>query len=261
MATAYSRIVTVAAGQRDGFAGIPANPDGITGSPIIPAYVELPCAPRGVIESLAVTQLTGTPCDATVNIYDRAWATGRGFDLNLEDDSLNFQDIWLDAPQGSGSTGFWRTTAFYPGSDELIAAAPPGTRLLFKCPSWIFERTWCEVEVMDWGFPQFEFRFQPVVGTIDDHHKPGYPMYFAGTGQFQAVPYIAAGSQASHLLYTGGVSSGSSLQVFNMDIGYENRDNQSETKRTRHAGLWLDVIADDVSTWEIAITTEADGIV
>jgi hypothetical protein len=260
MATAYSRIVTVAAGARDGMAGIPPNPDGITGLAIIPAYVELPCAPRGVIESLVVTQLSGTTTDATVNIYDRAWATGQGFDLNV-DDSLNFKNIWINAPTGSGSTGYWSCPNYGPGAPELIAAAPPGTRLLFKCPSWIFERTWTEVEVIDWALPSLEMRFQPVVGTIDDHHKQGgYPMYSAGTAQFQAVPYMAPGGQASHLVYTGSVSSGS-LQAFNMDIGYENRDNQSETKRTRHAGLWLDIIADEVSTWEIAITTESDGII
>lgn len=258
MATAYSRIVTVSAGALDVPNSIPTNPDGITGTPKLPAYVELPCAPRGVIESLVITQLTGTPTDATVNIYDRAWATGQGFDLNLEDDSLNFKNIWINA--WSGSTSYWTVPSWGPGAPDLIAAAPVGTRLLFKCPGWIFERTWCEVEVIDHPFTPFEMRFEPVVGTIDDQHKPGYPTYTSSNAQFQAVPYMAAGTQASHLLYTGSVSSGS-LQAFNMDIGYENRDNQSETKRTRNSGLWLDIIADDVSTWEIAITTEADGIV
>ena len=79
-------------------------------------------------------------------------------------------------------------------------------------------------------------------------------------GLWQTSPFIPTNAPASHLIFSGTLASGS-LQAFDIDRGYENRDNQYETMRTRNTALWAEFIPATTADYEIAMTCEADNII
>ncbi len=79
-------------------------------------------------------------------------------------------------------------------------------------------------------------------------------------GLWQTSPFIPTRNPASYLIYEGSLVAGS-LQAFDIDRGYENRDNESETMRSRYSALWAEFTPATTATYEIAITCEADQII
>jgi hypothetical protein len=213
MATGYSRTVQFA---------------GVSG---IATCVELPAAPRGVLERLIITQLTGTAAGGSVSVFDRKGACANANDLNVEEAGgvTSIADSG-----GSASITFDAAHNLQVGDQIEIKGSSVSA---YNTTHTVASVTSDTVAVTDVAFTSG-----------------------ATGGLWQTLPFLPTANPASHLVYSGSVSSGS-LQAFDIDRGYENRDNQSETKRTRSSALWLEYTPNQNGTFEVAITTESDGII
>lgn len=193
------------------------------------ACVELPCPPRGKIDRLIVTQINGTPGGGTISIYDRKGACPNEVDLNV-DESGAVTSIVTNG-------GFVQLTT---DADHNLKV---GDEIEIKD---------CTVAAYNTIHKVTEVVSSTVVVT-DVSFTSG-----ATDGVWQSSPFIPSVNPASSLVYTNSLTSGS-LQAFDVDQHYENRDNQSETMRARHAGLWLYIDTANTGDYEVSITSEADS--
>jgi hypothetical protein len=193
--------------------------------------VELPTPPRGTLERIIVTQLDGSAGAGDISIYNRKGACSTANDLNVAESG----SVLTVDDEG----GFARV--LFDADHNLIVGS---TFEVKGCSTAAYNVTHTVTTVMS---------STTVVTDVS------YTVGGAG-GLWQTPPFISTSNPASHLIYSGSLTSGS-LQAFDIDRGFENRDNQSETLRSRHAGLWAEFTPATTATYEIAITCEADSII
>lgn len=85
------------------------------------------------------------------------------------------------------------------------------------------------------------------------------------SGVWQTDPFNPKTSPPTSLVYSGTVAAGTTFQAFDLNRGYENKDNQDINLRSRHTGLWLEFTSDALSPdimlgWEVAYTCKTNSI-
>ena len=213
MATGYSRVVE------------------FSGTSGTATCVELPAAPRGVLDRLIITQLSGTSAGGTVSVFDRKGACANANDLNVEE------------------------------SGEVTSIADSGGSASITFDAAHNLKVGDEIEIKGSSVSAYNTTHTVTSVTSDTVAVTDVAFTSGATGGFwQTLPFLPTLNPVSHLVYSGSVSSGS-LQAFDIDRGYENRDNQDEFRRARYSALWLEYTPDQNGTFEVAVTTESDGII
>lgn len=200
------------------------------GEAATPVCVELPVPPRGTLSRLILTQLTGTPGAGTVVIYDRKGACALETDLNVAE---------------SGEVSTVLTAG---GQASVTFTAEHNLKV-----GETFEIKGCTVAAYNVTHTVTAVTSSTVVVTDIAYVSNG------SGGVWQTSPFDPTRNPASHIVYTGTIVAGS-LQSFDINRGYANSDNQSETMRTRYQALWAEVTPTQTGSYEIAITAESDVI-
>jgi len=179
--------------------------------------IELPAVPRGSVKRLVITQVNGTAIGATVKINDRKGASVAANDIEVKDagEITAYADV-------SGSVRF--TTA-------APHALNPGDTIAIKnCPNALFNTTHTVTSIVS----DTQFVTDVAYGTPTAIGTPNPKVLY------QTTPFLPTQKPVTHLIYSGTVVSGTDLAVLNLDIPYENRDNQSSVSRIRNTALWLE---------------------
>ena len=200
---------------------------GVTATPIC---VELPLPPRGTLDRIILTQLDGTPGAGTVNIYNRKGACVEEADLNVDESGV--------------------VTTVVTGSGDAQVAFTADHNLKVGLT---FEIKGCDVAAYNVTHTVVTVVNATTVITDIAYTSDGTD------GFWQTTPFNVTNNPASHLVYSGTIAAGS-LQAFDIDRGYENSDNQSETMRARYQALWAEVTPAETGNYEIAATAEADAV-
>ena len=202
-----------------------------TGVAATPICVELPLPPRGILERLIVTQVSGTPGGGTLSVYNRKGACVGEVDLNVDE---------------SGSV--------------TASAGSPGNVLIFFAADHNL-KVGDSFEVK--GHTEASVNVTHEVVTVVSSTVVVTDIAFVGVGTggvWQTSPFFPTQHPDSHLVYEGTVAAGS-LKAFDIGRGYENRDNQSETMRARHQALWMEFTPANPGDYEVAVTAEADTVI
>ncbi len=200
-----------------------------TGS--VPTCVELPTCPRGLLRRFVIKQVSGTSANGAFTLYDRKGACSQASDLNVTESG--------EVTSVSDSSGAAQLT-LSSASDLKV-----GDTIEVKGNSVS-------------GYNTTHTITSVVSSTV---FVTDIPYTSGGTGGlYQTVPFMATYDPATHVVFTDSVSSGAFSQ-YDIYLAFENRDNQSETKRTRHQALWLEFTPSASGTFQAAITTEADSAV
>jgi hypothetical protein len=200
-----------------------------------PACVELPAPPRGVLERLIITQKSGDPEAAVINVYDRKGACIIANDLNVSESGL--------VAAIGNDTGY--TTIAFPADHHLIV----GNRI--------------EIKGSDVAEYNTDHLITQVVATDIVVTDVSYVSDGTG-GLWQTLPFNPTNKPITHLVLTANVTESTDLILFDIHRAYENKDNQSETMRCRHSSLWLEFLTEgavEPSDWEVAYTCRADTVV
>lgn len=195
-----------------------------------PICVELPLPPRGVLERIILTQLDGTPGAGTVDIYNRKGACAEEADLNVDE------------------SGVVSTVTDSGGDASVLFTADHNLKV-----GDTFEIKGCSVAAYNVTHTVASVTNSTTVVTDVAYTSNG------ADGFWQTSPFNPTRNPASHLIYSGTIASGS-LQAFDIDRGYENSDNQSETMRTRYQALWAEITPTQSGNYEIAATAEAEAV-
>ena len=196
---------------------------GVQGEPLC---VELPLPPRGKLERLIVTQIGATSSTDTVKVYDRKGACSGATDLNVR----AFGQVGtVTDDNGKAAVTFNEYHGLLPGDTfEIKGNTQPVYNVIHTVTSVSSSK---------------------IVVTDVDYTAVG------NSGVWQTAPYMVTNNPASHLVYTGDLAAGS-LQDFDINRSYENRDNQSETMRSRYQALWLDITPAAAGDFEVSVTAE-----
>ncbi len=193
--------------------------------------VELPTPPRGTLDRIIVTQTSGSGGAGDIAIYNRKGACSVANDIHVAE-SGNLVGV-------TNGSGFATVET---DADHNLKVGDT------------FEVKGCSVAAYDTTHTVSSVTSATVVVT-DVAFTSG------GTGGlWQTSPFIPTSNPASHLIFEGSLASGS-LQAFDIDRGYENRDNEDRTMRSRNTALWAEFTPATTATYEIAITCEADQII
>jgi hypothetical protein len=203
----------------------------VDGTAATSTCVELPAPPRGTLERIIVTQLDGVNGIGDITIYNRKGACSSSNDLNVAE---------------SGSV---TTVTDLAGSARITFAADHNLIV-----GATLEIKGCDVADYNVTHTVTAVPLSGVVVTDIAYTSVGTG------GLWQTSPYIPTSNPASHIVYAGSLTSGS-LQAFDISRGYENRDNESQTMRSRYQALWAEFTPATTATYEIAITCEADSII
>tara|TARA_R110000751_G_scaffold83600_1_gene167703 strand:- start:2756 stop:3397 length:642 start_codon:yes stop_codon:yes gene_type:complete len=203
----------------------------VNGTAATAQCVELPTPPRGTLDRIVVTQTSGVAGVGDITIYNRKGACSVANDIHVAESGT------ISTVADNGGVALVTTAADH----NLIAG---NTFEVKGCSQAAYNVTHTVTAVVS-----------PTVVVTDVTFTVG------GTGGlWQTSPYIPTSNPASHLIYSGSLAAGS-LQAFDIDRGYENRDNESETMRSRNTALWAEFTPATTATYEIAITCEADQII
>lgn len=197
----------------------------------VPACVELPAVPRGALRRLAIKDLQGSISSGSFTVYDRKGACEGALDLNVDESGsvVNITD------NGSGSA-----LITFSDATSLIA----GSQIDIK------------------GNNRSAYNTRHTVVSVPDANSVVTNISYTADGSdgvWQTKPFIELNNPAMHAIYAGSVSSGA-FAAYDLYIGFENSDNQSETLRMRHQALWLEITMGSSTTMQAAITTESDTV-
>jgi len=199
--------------------------------------IELPTVPRGKIKRVVITQVSGTAIAATVRIYDRKGASVAANDIETADAGI------ITAYANSGGSVQFTT--------EVAHGLSPGDVIEIKnCPNAAFNVDHTVVSITS----STQFVTDIAYGTPTAIGTPNPKVLY------QTKPFLTTQKPVTHLLYSASISSGTDLAALDLDISFENRDNQSSVSRTRNSALWLDFTtagSGAASTWQVSITTES----
>ena len=200
-----------------------------------PACIELPAPPRGELDRLIVTQKSGDPEAAVLNIYDRKGACLAATDLNVAES----------------------------GAVVAITNGMGPTVVQFSDPHRLLVGSQFEVKGNSVAAYNASHTVTAVIDATTVVTDVAYTEDGVG-GLWQTLPYEPTHKPVTHLVLTANITSGVDYLAFDINRAYENQDNQSITMRTRHSALWLELLTTGLaepSEWEVAYTCRADAIV
>jgi hypothetical protein len=203
----------------------------------VPAAIELPMPPRGLLERVILTQLDDHPEAATCNIYDRRGACEAATDINV-----THSGVVVDVADASG---FIAVTTDDP--HNLIV----GDVIELKGCS---EATYNSLQTVT-----------EIVSDTEFVTDKAYVSPESGTGLlWQTEPFDPTTAPITHLMYTFSKLAGTDFTAFDINRAYENKDNRSPTMRARNSAMWLEVLTvgtAEILTFQIAYTCRADAVV
>jgi len=260
--------------------------------------LELPAPSYGVLDRVIITQ--NSPASNTGNgtfkIYDRRSACigltdlnvansgtiigssvtasssstvyDNGADYNVGDivrygsPSLLYRRILGPNPGYAPGTVYWEETTISVTTTVLFAAAhglKVGSSFLIKdCNLATYNNTPADVDskYIVTSVPNAtQVVFSAMVNTL----------LAPSEGVWQTLPFNPRTSPPTSLVYSGTVTAGTTFQEFNLNRGYENKDNQDINLRSRHTGLWLEFTSNALSPnimlgWEVAYTCQTNSV-
>lgn len=204
-----------------------------------PQLVGLPMPPRGQLNRLIMTQTAGNAEEATCNLYDRRGACTRGTDLNVK-----FSGTYNSVTGGGENDTY--AVIWFDNPHDLI----PGDKIVLKTLSGNQSYNGLILTVTE-----VLTSLKVLVDTpyIDDDY-----------GIWQSAPWMPTTAPVTHLVYSFSKEAGTDYIEFNLNLEYENKDNQSETMRCRASYLWLDILtvgSPEQVTYQIAYTVKSDTVV
>jgi hypothetical protein len=203
----------------------------------VPVAVELPAPPRGVLDRVILTQVSGEASSATCNIYDRKGACIAATDLNVESSGV--------------------VTSVEDQSGFLLVTTEAAHNLL---PGAAIELKNCDESSYN--------AVQEVVSILSETEFVTDQAYVSSeiTGPlWQTAPFNLTTAPVTHLMYTFSKSDDADYVDFDIDQAYENKDNQSVTMRSRYSALWLEVLTEGEQEaplkFQIAYTCRGDVVI
>jgi len=197
--------------------------------------VELPMQPRGTLKRLIIEQVAGGNESAEAVVYDRRGACSQLNDLNVD---------------ASGEVA----TVTDSGGSTLVTFDSDESEGLPLQVGDVIEIKGCDVSTYNTTHTVTAVNSDTEVVTDQTYTSDGTG------GYWQTEPFIAGYAPGSHLVHAVSITAGTASKEFDSDKAYENRDNQSETMRTRHSGLWLELTpgGNGDTTWQVSYTSESD---
>lgn len=199
----------------------------------VAACVELPAPPRGILNRLIITQISGVAVGSAATIFDRRGACAAGVDRNVAQSGAVTSVLDLG---GFASVTFTADHDLLVGDTFVIKGSTVSAYNVTHTVTAITSST-------------------VVVTSI------AYTSNATG-GVWQTPPLDPTVSPNSHIVYEATVISGTPFKAFGLQVSYENRDNQSVTMRSRHSALYLELTPSGTGAkvFEVAITSEMDVI-
>jgi hypothetical protein len=222
MATGYSKIVSF---------------DVTCGTP---AFVELPAPPRGILERVIVTQVSGGPEEAELNIYDRRGACIPAVDLNVAHSGI--------VTNISDSSGF----------------------VLLETDVEHNLRVGDQIELKNSSQDNYNVIHTVTAVVSDTEVVTDIAFTIPGSTPlnvnilWQSKPFDPTTAPITHLVYSATKLNSGDYTQFDINRAYENKDNQSATMRCRTSALWLEVLTvggAETLGFEIAYTCRADATI
>jgi len=221
-----------------------------TGLAGVPLAIELPMPPRGVLERVVFTQISGDSITANCYIYDRRGACIAAGDLNVINSGV--------------VTGIYETTT---GIGGFLAIVTDEAHNLV---------VGSVIEIKNSTEESYN-SLQTVTIVYDATTVVTDKVYLGDDTNslllWQTMPFEATTRPVTHLMNYfvsngEGGGPGGAYVSFGIDQAYENKDNQSQTMRSRYSALWLEVLttANDPAVeqpfrCQIAYTCRADTVV
>ena len=196
--------------------------------------IELPASMRGELDRFLIKQVGGTAAAFDFTIYDRKGACESANDLHTNNGSV--VDITDTGGQATVQTA----------EDHLLK---PGDVVEIK------------------GSDQSAYNTMHTVVTVVDSTTFTTDIAYTADGSgglWQTEPLLSTVDPEMHEVYgPQTVNSGTTHKGTDLNISYENRDNQSSTARRRHSGLWLEIDPDGTGAkdYVCSYTTVADAVV
>lgn len=200
----------------------------------VESCIQLPMPPRGRLERLILKQISGTDVDADFSILNRRGASAVAVDLNVT----------------------------HSGSVATVGNASGSARITFPVAHEL--KVGDTFDVKECDISDYNTRHTVVSVTSELIVVTDVSYTSGGTGGlWQTPPFIPLLDPEMYLVYAGAVNSGTTVKEFELNLAYENADNQSEVSRRRTSALWLSITPEGSGdkTWQIAYTAVADALV
>ena len=202
--------------------------------------LELPAPSYGTLDRFIITQtipVGSTLGSGTFKVYDRRSACIGLTDLNVANS----------------------------GSIVSISNASGQLTIVFNAPHNLIQGVSFLIKDCDTADYNITYTVVSVASTTSVIVSSGITGGSETTGVWQTIPFNPRTSPPTSLVYSGTVTAGTTFQAFDLNRGYENKDNQDINLRSRHTGLWLEFIADALDPnialgWEVAYTCQTNSV-
>ena len=201
--------------------------------------LELPAPSYGVLDRFIITQTspTSNTGSGTFKVYDRRSACIGLTDLNVANS----------------------------GSIVSISNASGQLTIVFNAPHNLIKGVSFLIKDCDTADYNITYTVESVASATSVIVSSGITGSSETTGVWQTIPFNPRTSPPTSLVYSGTVTAGTTFQAFDLNRGYENKDNQDINLRSRHTGLWLEFtsasLGDEIMLgWEVAYTCKTNSV-
>jgi phage-related tail fiber protein len=201
--------------------------------------LELPAPSYGTLDRFIITQTSpaSNTGNGTFKVYDRRSACIGLTDLNVANS----------------------------GSIVSISNASGQLTIVFNAPHNLIAGNSFLIKDCDTADYNITYTVASVASTTSVIVSSGITGGSETTGVWQTIPFNPRTSPPTSLVYSGTVTAGTTFQAFDLNRGYENKDNQDINLRSRHTGLWLEFtsasLGDEIMLgWEVAYTCQTNSV-
>jgi hypothetical protein len=251
--------------------------------------LELPAPSYGTLDRFIITQTSpaSNTGSGTFKVYDRRSACIGLTDLNVENSGTVSSitvtsNLFLGEYNGgadynigdivSYAGALWRrllgpNTGYAPGT-EYWEATPISTPvdIVFSAAHGLKVGSLFSIKDCDIAVYNTTYTVTSITSSVAVTVSASSASATAITaGVWQTTPFNPRTSPPTSLVYAGTVTAGTTFQAFDLNRGYENKDNQDINLRSRHTGLWLEFTADALDPnislgWEVAYTCQTNSV-
>lgn len=201
--------------------------------------LELPAPSYGTLDRFIITQTSpaSNTGSGTFKVYDRRSACIGLTDLNVANS----------------------------GSIVSISNASGQLTIVFNAPHNLIKGVSFLIKDCDTADYNITYTVASVASTTSVIVSSGITGGSETTGVWQTLPFNPRTSPPTSLVYAGTITAGTTFQEFNLNRGYENKDNQDINLRSRHTGLWLEFTSASLGSeimlgWEVAYTCQTNSV-
>jgi phage-related tail fiber protein len=201
--------------------------------------LELPAPSYGTLDRFIITQTSpaSNTGNGTFKVYDRRSACIGLTDLNVANS----------------------------GSIVSISNASGQLTIVFNAPHNLIAGNSFLIKDCDTADYNITYTVASVASTTSVIVSSGITGGSETTGVWQTIPFNPRTSPPTSLVYSGTVTAGTTFQAFDLNRGYENKDNQDINLRSRHTGLWLEFTSASLGAeimlgWEVAYTCQTNSV-